>query len=65
MKKIFVGHFDENFGENIDHYIFIVEINLQTNILKQNLKVYFKFRMSLRNFQDLNFWDATNLPHLK
>jgi hypothetical protein len=31
--EIFVGYFEENFGENIDHYIFFVEINLQTNIL--------------------------------
>jgi hypothetical protein len=23
--KIFVGHFEENFGENIDYYIFFVE----------------------------------------
>jgi hypothetical protein len=36
--EIFVGYFEENFGEKIDHYIFFVEINLQTNILKQNLK---------------------------
>ena len=32
--EIFVGYFEEDFGENIDHYIFFVEINLQTNILK-------------------------------
>jgi hypothetical protein len=25
--EIFVGHFEENFGEKIDHYIFFVEIN--------------------------------------
>jgi hypothetical protein len=41
--KIFVDHFGENFGDNIDHYIFFVEINLQTNILKRNLKIHFKF----------------------
>jgi hypothetical protein len=46
---------------NIDHYIFFVEINLQINILKQNLKVHFEFRASLRNFLDLNFWGATYL----
>jgi hypothetical protein len=28
--EIFVGYFEEDFGENIDHY----NINLQTNILK-------------------------------
>ena len=32
--EIFVGYFEENFGENIDHYILFVEINSQTNILK-------------------------------
>jgi hypothetical protein len=29
-REIFVGYFEEN----IDHYIFFVEINSQTNILK-------------------------------
>jgi hypothetical protein len=33
--EIFVVYFEE---ENIDHYILLVDINLQTNILKQNLK---------------------------
>jgi hypothetical protein len=28
-------------------------------------EIHFEFRGSLRKFQDLNFWDATNLPHLK
>jgi hypothetical protein len=28
-------------------------------------KIHFEFRASLRKFQDLNFWDATDLPHLK
>jgi hypothetical protein len=32
--EIFVGYFEEDFGENIDHYILFVEINSQTNILK-------------------------------
>jgi hypothetical protein len=36
--EIFVGYFEEDFSENIDHYILLVDINLQTNILKQNLK---------------------------
>jgi hypothetical protein len=30
--------FEEDFGENIDHYNLFVDINLQTNILKRNLK---------------------------
>jgi hypothetical protein len=32
--EIFVGYFEEDFGENIDHYILFVDINSQTNILK-------------------------------
>jgi hypothetical protein len=32
--ETFVGYFDEDFGENIDHYNLFVDINLQTNILK-------------------------------
>jgi hypothetical protein len=35
--EIFVGYF-EDFRENMDHYILLADINLQTNILKQNLK---------------------------
>jgi hypothetical protein len=33
-----VGYFEEDFGENIDHYILFVEINSQTSNLKGNLK---------------------------
>jgi hypothetical protein len=36
--EIFVEYFEEDFGENIDHYILFVDINSQTNILKLNLK---------------------------
>jgi hypothetical protein len=32
--EIFVGYFEEDFGENIDHYILFVDINSQTNILE-------------------------------
>ena len=32
--EIFVGYFEEHFGENIDHYILFADINSQTNILK-------------------------------
>jgi hypothetical protein len=32
--EIFVGYFEEYFGENIDHYILFFDINSQTNILK-------------------------------
>jgi hypothetical protein len=33
-EEIFVGYFEEDFGENIDHYVLFVDINSQTNILK-------------------------------
>jgi hypothetical protein len=33
-EEIFVEYFEEDFGENIDHYILFVDINSQTNILK-------------------------------
>ena len=33
-REIFVGYFEEDFRENIDHYNLFVDINLQTNILK-------------------------------
>jgi hypothetical protein len=32
--ETFVGYFEEDFGENIDHYILFVDINSQINILK-------------------------------
>jgi hypothetical protein len=32
--EIFVGYFEEDFGENIEHYILFADINSQTNILK-------------------------------
>jgi hypothetical protein len=54
--EIFVGYFEEDFGENIDHYILFVHINSQT---ETKFKIHFEFRASLRKFQDLNFWDAT------
>jgi hypothetical protein len=41
----------ENFGGKIDHYIFFVGINSQTNVLKQN-------------FLDLNFQGATSADML-
>jgi hypothetical protein len=36
--EIFVGYFEEDFGENIDHYTLFIDINSQTNIMKRNLK---------------------------
>jgi hypothetical protein len=49
--KIFIGYFEEDFGEDIDHYILFVEINSQTNILKRNLK----FIYNLGRAQEI-FW---------
>jgi hypothetical protein len=37
-RETFVGYFEEDFRENINHYILFADINLQTNILKRNLK---------------------------
>jgi hypothetical protein len=34
-REIFVEYFEEDFGENIDHYILFVDIDSQTNILKR------------------------------
>jgi hypothetical protein len=33
-EEIFVGYFEEDFGENIDHYNLFADNNSQTNILK-------------------------------
>jgi hypothetical protein len=63
--EIFVGYFEEDFGENIDHYNLFADINLANNHFEMKFEIHFEFRASLRKFQDLNFWDATNLPHLK
>jgi hypothetical protein len=48
---IFVRYFEENFGENIDHYILFVEINSQTNILKRNLKFILNLERVWKNFK--------------
>jgi hypothetical protein len=56
--EIFVVYFEEDFGENIDHYILFVDINSQTNIFEMKFEIHFEFRTSLRKFKDLNFLDA-------
>jgi hypothetical protein len=58
-REIIVGYFEEDFRENIDHYILLVDINLQTNIFETKFEIHIEFRASLRIFQNLNFWDAT------
>jgi hypothetical protein len=60
-REIFIGYFEEDFGENINHYILYVEINSQKNIFKQNFKILFECRTSSRNFLDLNFRGATTI----
>jgi hypothetical protein len=49
--EIFVGYFEEDFGENIDHYILFVDINSQTNILKWNLKFILNLEQVWENFR--------------
>jgi hypothetical protein len=49
--EIFVGYFEEDFGENIDHYILFADINSQTNILKWNLKFILNLERVWENFR--------------
>jgi hypothetical protein len=49
--ETFVGYFEDDFGENIDHYILFVDINSQTNILKQNLKFILNLERVWENFK--------------
>jgi hypothetical protein len=37
-REIFLGYFEEDFGENIDHYILFIEINSQKTFLNKKLK---------------------------
>jgi hypothetical protein len=50
-REIFVGYFEEDFGENIDHYILFADINSQTNILKWNLKFILNLERVWENFK--------------
>ena len=50
--EIFVGYFEEDFRENIDHYILLVDINSQTNILKQNLKFILNLGRVFQNCEE-------------
>jgi hypothetical protein len=49
--EIFVGYFEEDFEENIDHYILFVDINSQTNIMKRNLKFILNWEQVWENFK--------------
>jgi hypothetical protein len=49
--EIFVGYFEEDFRENIDHYILFVDNNSQTNILKWNLKFILILERVWENFR--------------
>ena len=44
---------------------FICWYQLANKHFEMKFEIHFEFRASLIKFQDLNFWDATNLPHLK
>jgi hypothetical protein len=44
---------------------FICWYQLANKHFEMKFEIHFEFRASLRKFQDLIFWDATNLPHLK
>jgi hypothetical protein len=59
--ETFVGYFEEDFGENIDHYILFVDINLQTNILKRNLKFILNLEQVWENFRIWIFGMLHNL----
>jgi hypothetical protein len=48
--KIFVGYFEEDFGENIDHYNLFADIN-SPNILKWNLKFILNLERVWENFK--------------
>jgi hypothetical protein len=50
-REISVGYFEEDFGDNIDHYILFVDINSQTNILKWNLKFILNLGRVWENFR--------------
>jgi hypothetical protein len=49
--EIFVGYFEEDFEENINHYTLFVDINLQTNILKWNLQFILNLERVWENFK--------------
>jgi hypothetical protein len=49
--EIFEGYFEEDFGENIDHYNLFADINSQTNILKWNLKFILNLERVWENFK--------------
>jgi hypothetical protein len=44
-------YFEEDFGENIDHYNLFVDIISQTNILKWNLKFILNLERVWENFK--------------
>jgi hypothetical protein len=41
------------------------QYQLANKHFETKFEIHFEFRASLGIFQNLNFWDATNLPHLK
>jgi hypothetical protein len=68
--ETFGGYFEEDFRENIDHYILFVDINSQTNILKWNLKfilnlerVWENFRIWIFGMLHLETWQNWDVYH--
>jgi hypothetical protein len=62
-EEIFVGYFEEDFGENVDHYNLFVDFNLQTNILKWNLKFILNLERvwEISRFEFLECYKSTPL----
>jgi hypothetical protein len=63
--EIFVGYLEEDFGENIDHYILFVDISSQTNILKWNLKFILNLEQVWENFRIWIFGMLQLSQHLR
>jgi hypothetical protein len=58
-RETFVGYFEEDFGEKYRPLYFICRYQLANKNFEMKFEIHFEFRASLRKFQDLNFWDAT------
>jgi hypothetical protein len=59
-RKIFIGYFEKDFEENIDHYILFIENDFGNKHFETKFKTYLEFRASLKklnlNFRVLQFW---------
>jgi hypothetical protein len=57
--EIFVGYFEEYFWREYRPLYFICWYQLANKHFEMKFEIHFEFRGSLRNFQNLKFWDAT------